>query len=196
VEVVVFLASLKFFFVEGGEQFIVGIHTAKKIGVKPTIRITIAGITFAVIMFFLLYFSRSLIPTNWLELALGLTLYFFAARMFIEVFEKEDKDKELEEKAFKYGYIAVVSLESVENAAALAALTFIDITGALLGAGISIVTFLILAVNLKRVMSRIPLNTLRLISSILLAITATPLIIYSSGWSAPEWLHWIIPPLQ
>jgi len=194
-ELVVFLASLKFFFVEGGEQFLVGIHTAKKIGVKPTARITIAGITFAAILFFLLYFSRSLIPTNWLELALGLTLYFFAARMFIEVFEKEDEEKEFEEKTFKYGYIAVVSLESVENAAALAALTFVDISGALLGAAISIAVFLILAVNIKHIMSRIPLNKLRLISGILLTITATPLIIYSSGLPAPVWLHWIIPPL-
>ena len=194
-ELVVFLASLKFFFVEGGEQFLVGIHTAKKIGVKPTLRITIAGISFAVILFFLLYFSRSLIPTNWLELALALTLYFFAARMFMEVFEKEDEEKEFEEKAFKYGYIVVVSLESVENAAALAALTFVDISGALLGAAISIAAFMILAINIKRLMSRIPLNKLRLISGVLLTITATPLIIYSTGLAAPDWLHWIIPPL-
>ncbi|HMH10880.1 MAG TPA: hypothetical protein VK553_09235 [Candidatus Nitrosopolaris rasttigaisensis] len=48
-ELVVFATSLKFFFVEGGEQFIVGIQTAKKIGLKATVRITIAGISFAVI---------------------------------------------------------------------------------------------------------------------------------------------------
>jgi len=51
VELVVFATSLKFFFVEGGEQFIVGIQTVKKIGLKETIRITIAGISFAVILF-------------------------------------------------------------------------------------------------------------------------------------------------
>ena len=50
-ELVVFATSLKFFFVEGGEQFIVGIQTVKKIGLKETIRITIAGISFAVILF-------------------------------------------------------------------------------------------------------------------------------------------------
>ncbi|MDP9287465.1 MAG: hypothetical protein M3P08_04625 [Thermoproteota archaeon] len=44
-ELVVFATSLKFFFVEGGEQFIVGIQTAKKIGLKATVRITIAGIS-------------------------------------------------------------------------------------------------------------------------------------------------------
>ena len=43
VELVVFVTSLKFFIVEGGEQFIVGIQTAKKIGLKATVRITIAG---------------------------------------------------------------------------------------------------------------------------------------------------------
>jgi hypothetical protein len=49
-ELVVLVASLKFFFVEGGEQFIVVIQTAKKIGLKETIRITIAGISFAVFL--------------------------------------------------------------------------------------------------------------------------------------------------
>ena len=44
-ELVVFATSLKFFFVEGGEQFIVGIQTAKKIGLKARVRITIAGIS-------------------------------------------------------------------------------------------------------------------------------------------------------
>jgi len=63
VELVVFVTSLKFFFVEGGEQFIVGIQTAKKIGLKATVRITIAGIAFAVILFFLLFYSHALIPT-------------------------------------------------------------------------------------------------------------------------------------
>lgn len=72
--------SLKFFFVEGGEQFIVGIQTVKKIGLKETIRIPVAGVSFAVILFFLLYYSHGLISTRWLELALGITLYFFAAK--------------------------------------------------------------------------------------------------------------------
>jgi hypothetical protein len=46
--------SLKFFSVEGGEQFIIGIQTAKKIGLKETIRIPVAGVSFAVILFFLI----------------------------------------------------------------------------------------------------------------------------------------------
>jgi len=79
-ELVVFATSLKFFFVEGGEQFIVGIQTGKKIGLKATVRITIAGISFAVILFFLLFYSHTLISTRWLELALGIALYLFAAR--------------------------------------------------------------------------------------------------------------------
>jgi hypothetical protein len=49
----VFVASLKFFFVEGGEQFIVGIQTAKKIGLKETIRITIGGISYTVFLIIL-----------------------------------------------------------------------------------------------------------------------------------------------
>jgi hypothetical protein len=45
-------------------------------------------------------------------LGLGIVLYFFAARMFKEVIEKEDEDAEFQEKAYKYGYITIVSLES------------------------------------------------------------------------------------
>jgi uncharacterized membrane protein len=194
-ELVVFVASLKFFFVEGGEQFIVGIQTAKKIGLIQTIRITIAGISFAVILFFLLFYSHTLISTRWLELALAITLYFFAASMFKEVIEKEHEEKQFDEKVHKYGYITIVSLESAENATVLAALTFIDISGALVGAAISIAMIIIIAVGSKHIIARIPLDKLRLISGILLTITATPLIIYSSGLSAPQWLHWIIPPL-
>jgi hypothetical protein len=45
-ELVVFVASLKFFLVEGGEQFIGGIQ----IGLKQTIQITIAGISLFLII--------------------------------------------------------------------------------------------------------------------------------------------------
>jgi len=84
----------------------------------------------------------------------------------------------------------------VENATVLTALTFIDISGALIGAAISIAILIIIAVSSKHIIARISLDKLRLISGILLAITATPLIIYPSGLSAPQWLHWIIPPLE
>ena len=83
----------------------------------------------------------------------------------------------------------------MENATALAALTFIDISGALIGAAISIAVFIVIAVKSKHILARVPLDKLGLISGILLAITATPLLIYSSGLAAPAWLHWIIPPL-
>ena len=195
-ELVVLAASLKFFFIEGGEQFIVGTQTAKRIGLKPTLEITIGGVSFAVILFFLLFYTHVLIPTRWLELALAITLYFFAAMMFKEVIEKEEEEHEFDEKAQKYGYITIVSLESVENATVLAALTFIDISGALIGAVISIAVYIVLAVNSKQFLTRIPLRKLRLISGILLTITATPLIIYSIGLPTPHWLHWIIPPLH
>jgi uncharacterized membrane protein len=196
-ELVVFAASLKFFFIEGGEQFIVGAQTAKTIGLKPTLKITLAGVSFAAILFFLLFYSHALIPTRWLEFSLASTLYFFAATMFKEVFEKEShENRELDEKAHKYGYVTIVSLESVENATILAALTFIDVSGALIGAFISISTYVVLATNSKRFLTRIPLKKLRLIAAILLTITATPLIIYSADIHTPEWLHWIIPPLR
>ena len=70
---------------------------------------------------------------------------------------------------------------------------FIDISGASIGAAISIAIIIIIAG--LHIIARIPLDKLRLISGILLAITATPLIIYSSGVASPQWLYWIIPPL-
>lgn len=87
-------------------------------------------------------------------------------------------------------------MESVENAAALSALTFVDINGALLRAGVSIAVFILIALRSKNVLKKIPLDKLRLISGILLAITATPLVICSAGIPTPDWVHWIIPPLQ
>lgn len=195
-EVVVLLASLKYFFVEGGEQFIVGLQTSKKSGLKPTIKITIIGLSFAVILYFLFFYSRVFVPTNLLELMLGITLYYFSFRMFREAINKENEENnKTDHKSYRYGYIYLVSLESVENASVLAALTFVDISGGLLGAVISIALFVVLAIKNKSILGKIPINKLRLISGCLLALTATPLIIYSSGIPAPLWLHWIIPPL-
>ena len=190
-ELVVFVASLKFFFVEGGEQFIVGIQ----IGLKQTIQITIAGISLATILFFLLFYSHALISTRWLELALAITLYFFAAIMFKEVLGKEHEEKEFDEKVHKYGYITIVSLSLRKTQLHWRINFHRYISGALIGAAISIGVFIVIAVNSKHILARIPLDKLRLISGILLAITATPLIIYSSGVASPQWLYWIIPPL-
>jgi hypothetical protein len=52
----------------------------------------------------------------------------------------------------------------VENAVVLAALTFIDISGALIGAAISIAIIIIIALSSKHIIARIPLDKLRLIS--------------------------------
>jgi hypothetical protein len=68
--------------------------------------------------------------------------------MFKEAFENES-----DEKYHKYVYITIVSLESIENVTVLAALTFIEISGALIGAVISISVYIALAVNSKRFLS-------------------------------------------
>ena len=82
--------------------------------------------------------------------------------MFKEVIQKEHEEKEFDEKVHKYGYITIVSLESVENATVLAALTFIDISGALIGAAISIAIIIIIAVSSKHIIARIPLDKLKI----------------------------------
>ena len=43
--------------------------------------------------YFSYYSTHVLISTRWLELALGLALFFFAARMFKEVIQKEDEER-------------------------------------------------------------------------------------------------------
>jgi len=58
-------------------------------------------------------------------------------------------------------------MESVENATVLAALTFMDICGALIGAAISTAIIILIAVSSKYIIARIPLNKLRLISGTL-----------------------------
>ena len=115
--------------------------------------------------------------------------------MFKEALQKDGYDERYD-KGYKHAYIYLVSLESIENSSALAALVFIDISGALLGALLSITFFIFLVTRGKRVFQNIPIKKLRLISGILLAIMATPLIVYSFGISAPEWIHWITPPLR
>ena len=144
-EFIVLFASFKYFFVEGGEQFIVGMQTAKKIGAKTTLKITMMGMIFATILYFLFFYSRVLIPTNILELMLGLGLFYFSAHMLKEAVSGESKDA----KKYKYGYTYIVSLESLENSSALAALTFVDISGAFVGVFCAIGLFIILAMRRK-----------------------------------------------
>jgi uncharacterized membrane protein len=195
-ELIVLLAAFKYFFVEVGEQFIFGFQTSKKVGLKPTIKITLSGVIITLILYFLYFHFRFLIPTNVLELILGITLYYFSFKMFKEVITPDDNDDQDNNKSYRYGYILLVTMESFENSSVLAALTFVDISGALVGAIIPILIFVIIVLKSRSIFDKIPLSKLRLISGILLALIATPLIIYSTGLFAPQWLHWIIPPLD
>lgn len=115
-ELIILFAALKYFFVVGGEQFIVGFQTSKKVGSKQTIKITIGGSIFTIILFFLFFHYRFLIPTNILELILGITLYYFSFKMFKEAITEEyGDDNRVGSKSYRYGYIHLVSMESIEN---------------------------------------------------------------------------------
>jgi uncharacterized membrane protein len=61
----------------------VGLQASKKIGLNPTIKITTFGLSFATIFYFR-------IPTNLLELMLGLTLYYFSFRFFKEALREQE----------------------------------------------------------------------------------------------------------
>jgi hypothetical protein len=63
--------------------------------------------------------------------------------MLKEVIENEE-NHDFDEKGQKYGYITMVSLESVENVTVLAALTFIDISGAMIGVVMYVAGFTLL----------------------------------------------------
>lgn len=190
-ELVVLVASFKYFFVEGGEQFIIGLQTSKKIGKRPIAKITLFGFALAAILYFTFYFTRTLIPTNILEILLGVGLLYFSFSMFKEAFEGEEKDT----KTYRYGYTSIVILESVENSAALAALTFVDLIGAIVGALAAAGILVSLALK-SSLFDKVSISKLRLISGTLLTITAIPLLIYGFGLPSPEWVHWIIPPLE
>lgn len=158
------------------------------------------GLFFAAVLFFLFFYSRLLIPTRPFELMLSIALYYFSFRMLKDAITKEHHEDELhyatEHKRYRYGYISLVGLESIENSSALAALTFVDLGGALVGAAVSVSIFVVLAIKSRSMLGKIPINKLRLVSGILLALTATPLLIYASGSPAPGWIHWIIPPFN
>ncbi len=70
--------------------------------------------------------------------------------MFKEAITEEyGDDNRVGSKSYRYGYIHLVSMESIENSLVLAALTFVDISGAIIGAVISIVLFILLAMRVK-----------------------------------------------
>jgi hypothetical protein len=62
--------------------------------------------------------------------------------------EQHDENNETDHKSYRYEYIHLVRLKSIENSSILAALTFVDISGALIGAVISVSLFVTLATTL------------------------------------------------
>lgn len=188
-ELIVFFTSFKYIFVEGGEQALVGISTASRIGLKQTLKITVCGIAVGIILYFVFLKFAGFVPTNILEIALGIGLLFFSGLMFKEFFENETK-VDLTEYKITYFYIAM--LEAVENSVALATFSLIELESALVGFAIAI--GLIVGLLWLGTVKNIPLRITRLVAGILLTSTAIPLILYGIGIT-PEFMHWFMPPL-
>ena len=189
-ELIVFFTSFKYIFVEGGEQALVGISTASRIGLKQTLKITTFGITVGIILYFIFLKFAGFVPTNILEIALGIGLLFFSGLMFKEFFENETK---VDLTGYKIAYFYIAMLEAVENSVALATFSLIQLESALIGFAIAI--GLIVALLWLGTVKNIPLRIIRLLAGILLTSTAIPLILYGTGVSAPEFIHWFMPPL-
>ena len=190
-ELIVFFTSFKYIFVEGGEQALVGLSTASRIGLRETLKITGLGFAVGIALYFFFLKVAGFIPTNLLEIALGIGLLFFSVTMFKEFFENETK---VDTTKYKVTYFYIAMLEAVENSVALATFSLIEITSALIGFFIAI--GLIIGLLWLGVVKKIPLRTTRLIAGILLTSTAIPLIIYGLGIPVPEILHWFVPPLS
>src|SRR5579875_2583266 len=75
-ELIVFFTSFKYIFVEGGEQVLVGIGTASRIGLRQTLKITAIGLVVGIILYFVFLKVAGFVPTKPLEIALGLGLFF------------------------------------------------------------------------------------------------------------------------
>ena len=189
-ELIVFFTSFKYIFVEGGEQVLVGIGTASRIGLRQTVKITILGLVVGVALYFIFLKVAGFVPTKPLEIALGLGLLFFSGTMFKEFFENEEEEHQTN---YKITYFYIVLLEAVENSIALATFSLIEITSALIGFFMAI--GLIAGLVWIGVVKKVPLKITRLIAGILLTSTAIPLIIYGLGLPSPEILHWLVPPL-
>lgn len=189
-ELIVFFTSFKYIFVEGGEQVLVGIGTASRIGLRQTIKITIIGLLVGVILYFVFLKVAGYVPTHILEIALALGLLFFSGTMFKEFFENED---ETDATKYKMTYFYIAMLEAIENSVAVATFSLIEIESALVGFFIAI--GLLISLVWLGVVKKIPLRITRLIAGILLTSTAIPLIIYGLDIPSPEILHWLIPPL-
>ena len=190
-ELIVFFTSFKYIFVEGGEQALVGLSTASRIGLRDTVKITIFGFAIGIVLYFLFLKLAGFVPTNLLEIALGLGSLFFSGIMFKEFFENETK---VDITKYKVTYLYIVMLEAMENSVALATFSLIEIESALIGFFIAI--GLIITLLWFRIVTKIPLRTTRLIAGILLTSTAIPLILYGLSVPVPEILHWLVPPLS
>lgn len=190
-ELIVFFTSFKYIFVEGGEQVLVAIGVASRIGIRHTLKITFLGVTVGIGLYFLFLQVAGFIPTKPLEIALGIGLLFFSSLMFKEFFEEETKD-DTTKHSLTYFYIAM--LEAVENSIALATFSLIEIASTLMGFFLAI--GVIIGLLRLGIVKKVPLRLTRLIAGILLTSTAIPLILYGLDVSTPDILHWLIPPLQ
>ncbi len=190
-ELIEFFTSFKYIFVEGGEQALVGIGVASRIGLRPTLKITAFGFAVGIILYFVFLKVAGFVPTNILEIALGIGLLFFSGTMFKEFFEDETK---VDTTKHKIAYFYIAMLEAVENSVALATFSLIEIESALTGFVIAI--GLIVGLLWLGTVKKVPLRITRLIAGILLTSTAIPLILYSLGVVTPDFLHWFMPPLR
>lgn len=191
-ELLVFFTSLKYVFVEGGEQALVGIGTASKIGLRQTLKMTITGAIVGIVLYVIFLKVAIFVPENLLEIALGAGLLVFSGMMFKEIFE--DETKESDATRHKVTYFYIVMIEAVENSVALATFSLIEMTSALTGFVVAIV--LIIVLLRSGIVKKVPIRITRLVAGILLTGTAIPLIIYGLNIPAPEVLHWLIPPLH
>ena len=191
-EFIVFFTSFKYIFVEGGEQALVGIGTITRIGFRETLKITILGFAVGLILYFIFLNVTEFVPTNILEIALGVGLLFFSVTMFKEFFE--DDQKEVNPTKYRIGYFYIAMLEAIENSIALAAFSLIEFTSAIIGALVAIC--LILGLVFAGIIKKIPLKLTRLVAGVLLALTGIPLLLYGFDVPTSELLHWLIPPLH
>lgn len=190
-EFIVFFTAFKYIFVEGGEQALVAIGTLARIGYRQTLKITLISLAVGVALYFLFLNVVGFFPTNPVEIALGIGLLYFSYTMFKEFFEKEKKD---DATKYKIGYFYIAMLEAIENSVALATFSLIDITSAIIGAGVAIA--LVVGLLWVGIIKRIPLKLTRFVAGTLLALTGIPLIIYGLDIPYPEIMHWLIPPLS
>ena len=191
-ELLVFFTSLKYIFVEGGEQAIVGIGTASKIGLRQTLKITITGAIVGIVLYIIFLKVAIFVPENLLEIALGAGLLVFSGMMFKEIFEGETKEGSTTKHKVTYFYI--VMIEAVENSVALATFSLIEMTSALAGFVVAIV--LIIVLLRSGIVKKVPIRITRLVAGILLTGTAIPLLIYGLNIPSPQVLHLLIPPLH